>query len=430
MMVFLLGVSSTAWAEGFKATVDGEVYKPSLGNRLLEIEREWSPGDSLQVKIPLDIRIVPDGDKTTESVAFVRGPQLLATNTEIEANGGIPESGWWGDALYAYTVKQNGVKKESQLVNFADAGQNKEEYTVLHEGIESPVQDTATTEGKGKGDDPVCNNSAEDGYRTIVQGKVTREYILHVPASYDSNSPTPLVINFHGFGDCAADYSKLIGDFYNLDSLADSRNFLVAYPQAVVREKGAAYWDPGDNGSQSIKENDAHFTEQLISDISNDYNVDLSRVYATGYSNGGMMAYGLACSRGDLIAAAGIMSGIMLKGTCDVNEYTSIIHFHGVADDALPYEGNQNFQSVSDVVKFWLNHNNIPIPSLVTTELNGGDVVRDEYTGGTENTSVVLYTVKREHDKDGGHVWFSDDIGGTNPNQILWDFFATYSLDD
>ena len=37
-----------------------------------------------------------------------------------------------------FTVKQNGVEKEFRLVSFADAGQNKEEYTVLHEGIESP----------------------------------------------------------------------------------------------------------------------------------------------------------------------------------------------------------------------------------------------------------------------------------------------------
>ena len=135
---FPLVLRVPAWAERFEATVDGKVYKLSLGNRLIEIEREWSPGDSLQVKIPLDIRIVPDGDKTTESVAFVRGPQVLATNTEIEANGGIPESGWWGDTLYTCTVKQNGVEKEFQLVSFADAGQNKEEYVTLHEGIEAP----------------------------------------------------------------------------------------------------------------------------------------------------------------------------------------------------------------------------------------------------------------------------------------------------
>lgn len=125
------------WAEGFEATVDGEVYKPSR-DRLLEIERTWSPGDTVRVKIPLQIRIVSDGDKTTESVAFVRGPQVLATDTAIEASGGLPKTQWWGDALYTCKFKQDGVEKEFRLVNFADAGQNKEEYAVLQEGIEAP----------------------------------------------------------------------------------------------------------------------------------------------------------------------------------------------------------------------------------------------------------------------------------------------------
>ncbi len=135
---FPLVLRVPTWAEGFEATVDGKVYRPSRRNRLLEIERKWSPGDTVRVTIPLGIRVVPDGDKTTESVAFARGPQILATDTAIEASGGLPESGWWGGALYTCTVKQNGVEKEFQLVNFADAGQNKQEYAVLHEGIEAP----------------------------------------------------------------------------------------------------------------------------------------------------------------------------------------------------------------------------------------------------------------------------------------------------
>ena len=273
-------------------------------------------------------------------------------------------------------------------------------------------------------------NSNQNGKRTVVHGNAEREYILYVPSSYNHNTPTPLIINFHGFGDSVNDYAKNIGDFYNFHLLADSSNFLVAYPQAVMREKEGVYWDPGDNGKEDIVENDAYFVEQLISNINSDYNVDVVRVYAIGYSNGGMMAYGLACSRGDIIAAIGIMSGIMLQGTCETNEYTSVIHFHGADDDVLPIKGNDAYQSVSDVIDIWLNHNNIPISSLVTTELNNGNVVRNEYVGGTEKTSVVLYTIKSEHNKPGGHAWFSDEIDGRNPNQILWEFLSAYNLDD
>ena len=142
------------------------------------------------------------------------------------------------------------------------------------------------------------------------------------------------------------------------------------------------------------------------------------------------MAYGLACTKSDMIAAVGIMSGVMLEGTCDENEFTSVIHFHGIADDVLPLNGNQDFQPVSDVVDFWLNHNNISTSSLVTSELNNGDVVLEEYSGGNGNTSITLYTVNQEHDKDGGHVWFTGDIDGSSPNQILWDFLSSYRLDD
>ncbi|MDG2072104.1 MAG: glycoside hydrolase family 127 protein [Pseudomonadales bacterium] len=123
-----------AWATGFEATLDGETHTPSR-SRLLEIERLWSPGDKISLKIPLDIRVIPDGDKTTDSVAFVRGPQVLAADTAIDAGHGIPQSDWWGDAIYSRVAQQNGIEKTFQLVTFADAGQNKEDYSVLHEGI-------------------------------------------------------------------------------------------------------------------------------------------------------------------------------------------------------------------------------------------------------------------------------------------------------
>ena len=133
---FSVVLRAPSWAPGFEATVDGVAHTPSRG-RLIEIERVWSPGDTVRVEIPLEIRRVPDGDKTSNAVAFVRGPQVLATDTAVEAGGGIAESGWWGDAVYTRVVTQNGIEKEFRLVTFADAGQNKEEYAVLHEGIEA-----------------------------------------------------------------------------------------------------------------------------------------------------------------------------------------------------------------------------------------------------------------------------------------------------
>ena len=123
------------WAKKFEATIDGTTYTPK-DSRMIEIERNWSSGDKIEVTIPLEIRRVTDGDKTTESIAFVRGPQVLATDTAVDAEGGIPKSDWWGETIYTEIAKQNGVDKEFKLVTFADAGQNKEEYAALQNGIE------------------------------------------------------------------------------------------------------------------------------------------------------------------------------------------------------------------------------------------------------------------------------------------------------
>lgn len=272
-------------------------------------------------------------------------------------------------------------------------------------------------------------NQSHPNYHSITQisqtDTIVREYILHIPENYDNTVASPLVINFHGFGDCAFDYAENIGNFYAFNALADSENFIVAYPQGAWRpEKESTYWQPGDNGLQDIYENDVYFTEALIMDISSHYNIDLSQVFAAGYSNGGMMAYSIACSRGDLLAAAGIVSGTMLSETCLQSEYTPIIIFHGVYDEVLPYEGNIYYQSVAEVADFWLNHNNIPTSSLVSTSLNGTNVLREEYSGGTENTCLTVYSIYEEWDKEAGHDWFSDQIEGLHPNQILWNFFS------
>lgn len=252
-----------------------------------------------------------------------------------------------------------------------------------------------------------------------------REYILDVPSGYDENVPTPLVINFHGFGDCASDYSKTIGDFYNFTQLANEENIIVVYPQGAYRpEKDDTYWQPGDTGIENIYENDIFFIDELITTIGAEFNINSEMIFACGYSNGGMMAYSLACNRSEVFSAIGIMSGTMLEEECTIEESVPIIKFHGIADGVLPYEGSAWYASVEEVVDYWLDQNNIPLSSLNTSQLNGGKVVLDQYSGGNDNSCLSLYTIYEEYDKPGDHVWFSDEIEGSTPNRLLWNFFV------
>mgnify|MGYP001157098446 FL=1 len=281
--------------------------------------------------------------------------------------------------------------------------------------------------------DPVEEVQIELGKtnQTIEHNGITRTYVQYVPNSYNHENPTPLVINFHGNGGDAQAYADSTGDFYEFHNVSESGKFIVVYPQGVIRVKGAAEWDPGDNSSTNINDNDLFFTEKLIEDIDETYNIDLTKVYAVGFSNGGMMAYGLACKRPTKIAAIGIMSGIMLPDdSCNSSEYTSVIHFHGTYDTDVPYNGELDFDSVPYVVNFWLNHNSIPQSSETITQLNGGVGTKTEYTGGNGNTDFTLYKIDEEYGKEGGHVWFGDAINGKIPGQIMWDFLSNYTTND
>ena len=264
-------------------------------------------------------------------------------------------------------------------------------------------------------DDGFCETASASGYRSISKDGITREYLLDVPESYDSTgSALPLVLNFHGSGGCSDDYREAESDFR---TLANTHNFLLVYPQGVLDAEGLPEWRPIADSGTSIQDNDFIFVEEIIADISSEYNVDTEAIYAIGLSNGGMMAYGLACRRGNLIAAAGIVSATMLTDTCDQNAYTSIIHLHGSADNIVPLEGNQDFPAVTAGIDYWKTHNNTT--TSTSDELNNGSVTRAVYSGGIEDTSVVLYTIQ-----NGYHVWFDDHIDGQHPNQILWDFIS------
>ena len=229
----------------------------------------------------------------------------------------------------------------------------------------------AVSFGQVQSDSTCVENCEHPGYRLMSQEVdnelLTREYILHVPANYNADGDYPLVIVYHGFGDCAAFWADAMENFYEFNDLADEEGFFVAYPQAAYRpDKEDVYWEPGNYAGENIYLNDVYFTEEMIHHIAQDYSINLSEVYAAGYSNGGMIAYSVGCSRGDLVAGIGIMSGAMLDGadSCDDNFPVPVIIFHGVGDYILPYYGDEWYGPVSETVDLWLNHNQIPTNSL------------------------------------------------------------------
>ena len=262
--------------------------------------------------------------------------------------------------------------------------------------------------------------SFNNNVQSIVHDGVNREYVLYIPDSYDGTSSVPLMLNFHGFGGSASDYMQEA----DMRSLAEVDNFILVYPQGSCLD-GSSHWNScpigGDNKSIA---DDVGFVESMISEISSQYNVDMERIYAAGYSNGGMMAYGLANYKSDLIAAVASVSGAML----DCIDFTShpmpVVHLHGTSDGVIPYNGSSDWSSVQSTLDYWINFNNTITSPTVSYDNSGGMSIEHYiYDEGDSSASVEHYKFM-----GGDHVWFSSTFRGRNISELIWNFMSRYDI--
>ena len=133
-----------------------------------------------------------------------------------------------------------------------------------------------------------------------------RSALIYTPKGYDSSFALPVVLNFHGFGGLAQDHKTTVA----MDNVADSAQFLLVFPQGSLLDGDSPHWNNAlpspDNKSDA---DDLGFVSALLAHLDTAFLIDRERVYACGYSNGGMMSYALACYLSNEIAAVASMSG-------------------------------------------------------------------------------------------------------------------------
>jgi len=137
----------------------------------------------------------------------------------------------------------------------------------------------------------------------VLTGGQKRAYLLHVPRTISSGRPVPLVICLHGFAEWPAHLMRLS----HWNQLADEFGFLVVYP----RGGGFPFrWRcSGSFGTQPEQSEDVQFISDLIDQLTKEYKIDETRIYANGLSNGGGMSFLLASRLSECIAAIGGVAG-------------------------------------------------------------------------------------------------------------------------
>ena len=270
--------------------------------------------------------------------------------------------------------------------------------------------------------------TAGDTTKSLLHNNLKRNYVLHIPRGYDPNRPTPVVIVLHGYGLNAQEMMRITG----FNSEADRSGFIVVFPEGSGIKSS---WNGGTCCGEALINNtdDVGFIRTLLAELAGFVHTDAKRVYATGFSNGAIMAYRLACDLSEQIAAIAPVSATQSTVTCQPNQAVSVIHFHGTADKLNPYEGKlgadekQKFTSVKDTIQLWVAKDECLLKPL-SEQL--GNILHDTYTPCMGGTAIELYTVNGgEHAWPGGES-VSQEIGKPTQEilatELIWKFFAAH----
>ena len=280
--------------------------------------------------------------------------------------------------------------------------------------------------------------AAASAQQIEVQG---RKVLIHVPPGYDAAHPAPLVLAFHGGGGSAAfmaDDSR-----YGLQREADRDGFIVAFPNGASRLPGGRFatWNAGgccgyarDQGSD-----DVGFARAVVGAIEARYAVDAGRVFATGMSNGGMMAHRLACDAADVFRAVASVAGTDATTQCSPSRPVSVLQIHTRDDDHVRFDGGagpgafrdrqagMEFMSVPETIARWVRRDQCGGSPLRVLQVQGGYC--DAYTACAGGAQVQLCVTDT-----GGHSWPGADrvrIGkeaastALDASATIWKFFAS-----
>lgn len=259
---------------------------------------------------------------------------------------------------------------------------------------------------------------------------VERSYRVYIPESYDeTGAGTALVIVMHGASGTGAGTESFVG----FNDLADEEGFIVAYPDGVNN-----VWNDGRFGDPRIGEvDDLRFLSDIVDVITTELNVDPDRVYAAGFSMGGMMSFRAGCELPDLFAAIGSVASTMpmyLISACNNAPPIPVIVFQGTDDPVIGWTGISGaYLSAAQTLGYWGGHNQCT-PTVTLERMPDGDiedytaVIRQELVGC--EADVTVYGIYF-----GGHTWPGHPINATqlgstsrdiDATALLWEFFKDH----
>lgn len=277
-----------------------------------------------------------------------------------------------------------------------------------------------------------------------------RSYLLHIPPQVLSQQSLPVVLNFHG----GRSHARQQQEYTNLDGLADQEGFYVVYPNGTgPLSSRLLTWNAGTCCGYAHKHrvDDVGFIRFLLTDLDHYVSIDQTRIYATGLSNGGMMAYRLAAEASDLVAAIAPVAGTMAIPRINPTYPVPVMHVHSLDDPRAPFDGGEaplfpltkqrvSHYPVEPQLRQWIRKNGCDQDPMKGPVLQGPSGTPEafqtaqkiSYLSCQTGTEVILWQLT-----GAGHVWpggaptplqhFLGPASTLLPlNQEMWNFFARH----
>ena len=254
---------------------------------------------------------------------------------------------------------------------------------------------------------------------TVKAGQTEREFIFYAPTS--APGPVPVVLVFHGGGggdDWMANKSRVLTRTLN------EAGYAVAYMNGSARRGGEKLrtWNAVHCCAYAAKKkiNDAAYADAVIEELDRRLDIDRTRIFLMGHSNGAMLSYRIAGQMKTTPRAIAPISGAIFDDQPDVPDRTAIFMFHAIDDEVLSYDGNPE-----DKAERWRTapHVGFVKAEAKLAELkNCGAPVASGFDGGVQMTeracaggsSLVAVT-----SSSGGHEWPSNAPGYSIEQAVL-----------
>jgi len=280
-----------------------------------------------------------------------------------------------------------------------------------------------------------------DHRRTLVFGGTSRIYDVHIPPGYDGTTAVPLVLDFHGSALNQTDQAGVSG----WRSLADREDFAVAYPLGLFGQPEAPEVDtnateathgPSFNGgplccgqARLRRIDDVGFARAIVQAVAAEANIDRTRVYATGWSNGGFLSYRLACEAADVFAAVAPVAGrigLYPMTSCQPSRPIAVIEFAGLHDPKVMYEGGRGWPSAAESLAYWRDQDGCG-SGPPDARVDVGTSYCETYRSCSAGVQVELCSIEASQVSYAvGHcLYLNPDLDIT---RTAWDFLSQFRL--